>query len=529
MTEKLVVPNCPKCSLKMVMRTGRYGRFWGCAGYPKCKGTADVRTEVPDDDDNYEPSEYQQAIFEWLQNREPGTHLIVNALAGSGKTSTGLRMLQYTEGLDVLFVAFNKSIQKELARRAPHHVTVKTYHSLGFGACKDAYGVGMKDIDKRKVYRLLPDILDKNRYKALFPAINNIVSLVKANLEEPSDEVLWQIVDRYGVEVNGDAEVIFEAVRAAIKHCAKTTNKVDFDDMCWLPIVHNLPMHQYDIVIVDEAQDTNKNQIALALKSVKDEGSIIAVGDDFQAIYGFRGADTDAIPNLRKELDADTLPLSITYRCPRKIVEFINAGFPHIPLEYWEGNKYDGRIFYWSNSQAMSAWKDGDMVLCRTNAPLVSPCFSLIRRGVKATIRGRDIGKNLIALVDRMTPQTIVELITNLTTYKDLEIPKLIAANKNSAASALEDKVDTVIALTDGINTLDGLRDKIESVFTDDSEGVVFSSIHRAKGLQAERVSILRPDLFPHPYAKQGWEMEQEANIEYVAYTRTQRDLVFVS
>ena len=454
--------------------------------------------------------------------------MIVNALAGSGKTSTGLRMLRYTEGLDVLFVAFNKAIQKELARRAPDHVTVKTYHSLGFGACREAYGLSMRDVDSRKLYKMLPDILDRDRYKSLFPAITKLVSLVKANLEEPSDEVLWHIADRYGIEVNGNAPVIFDATRAVINHCRTTTNKVDFDDMCWLPVVHDLQMHKYDIVIVDEAQDTNKNQIALALKSVKDEGSIIAVGDDYQAIYGFRGADTDAIPNLREALDAETLPLSITYRCPKEIVEFVNAGFPNIPLEHWEGNKYVGRIFYWKHSEAMNAWHDGDMVLCRTNAPLVSPCFSLIRRGIKATIRGRDIGKNLADLADRMNRDTIIGLVEELIKYRDSQVPKLLAAEKNSQAQALEDKVETLIALTDGMNTIKELKERIEDVFTDEEEGVVFSSIHRAKGLQAERVSILRPDLFPHPYAKQGWEMEQEANIEYVAYTRTQRDLVFV-
>jgi DNA helicase-2/ATP-dependent DNA helicase PcrA len=65
-------------------------------------------------------------------------------------------------------------------------------------------------------------------------------------------------------------------------------------------------------------------------------------------------------------------------------------------------------------------------------------------------------------------------------------------------------------------------------IFSDDQVGVVFSSVHRAKGLEAKRVYILSPELMPHKMATKPWELEQERNIEYVAITRTLSELVYV-
>ena len=104
----------------------------------------------------------------------------------------------------------------------------------------------------------------------------------------------------------------------------------------------------------------------------------------------------------------------------------------------------------------------------------------------------------------------------------------MIAANKNTQAQALEDKVETILALADGCDDIGCLEDKIKLIFSEKAEGVVFSSIHRAKGLEAQRVYILHPELLPHPMAKADWEKEQEKNIEYVAITRTLDQLIYV-
>ena len=63
---------------------------------------------------------------------------------------------------------------------------------------------------------------------------------------------------------------------------------------------------------------------------------------------------------------------------------------------------------------------------------------------------------------------------------------------------------------------------------SDKQEAVLLSSIHRAKGLEAERVFLLFPDTLPHPKATQEWAKAQEFNLKYVALTRAKKDLFFV-
>jgi len=520
----------------MVKRSGRYGDFWGCNRYPDCKGTrngSDVPREsnpvkkvdsVENAKREFVPSKHQQAIFDFVKNGEG--HAVVEAVAGSGKTTTIVMALEFADpDSDVAFVAFNRHIAKELAKRAPNHVKVSTLHSLGYAACRKAYGNRIL-VEPSKVNKILETVMDKYVHGNKFSTIRRLVSLVKANLTDTSNDDLMQLASRYGIELNGDQDVIFNAVRIVVKKSYdQRKTVVDYDDMCWVPVVDSLVSRLFDFLFVDEAQDLNANQIQLVLQHLKAGGRVVAVGDRNQSLYGFRGADVNAIPNIIEALDAKTLPLSITYRCPKSHVRLAQQLVPEIQAAPWAG---EGVVRDIIAQNLVAEALHGDMVLCRTNAPLVSPCFELIRSGIKAVIRGRDIGKGLQVLIRKMKADTVVVLMAKLTEYKNREMAKLLAAEKASMAQAVQDKVETIIALADGMETIMELSFRIEQVFSDDVEGVVFSSVHRAKGLEAERVYILRPELMPHPMAKQEWELVQEENIKYVAYTRSKSELVFV-
>ena len=530
-------PACPKCGGAMAARTRKSdgNKFWGCRAFPTCTGTRNydgdaqgqavvpVSIEVTAEAMTW--SKYQVDIFRAVQNLSDGDNLVVEARAGTGKTTTiaqSTKLLPHDKNTVVL--VFNKHNVQPVKDKVPERVKVCTYHSLAYAACRKAWGAEIK-VDEKKVDYILENILDRDSTKYMWPIIHQLVSLVKANLTSTSDEDLNDIAGYYGIELNGDSVVIFQAVKEVISRCAVNTKVIDYDDMCWLPIFHNVPMDKYDYVYVDEAQDTNKVQMAIALNSVADAGHVIAVGDRFQSMYGFRGADAQAITNLIEGLQATVLPLSTTYRNPQCIVDLVTQKFPEIGLE---GTGKAGTISNLSYEQALVEYAAGDMVLCRTNAPLVPPVFDLIRRGVKATIRGRDIGKGLLSLVKKMRADDLTVLLSKLSEYQNKEVSKLMAADKTAQAQSLGDKVETIIALADGIDTIFDLENRITSIFSDEVEGVVFSTIHKAKGLEAETVYILGPDLLPHPMAKKEWERVQEANIEYVALTRTLSKLVYV-
>mgnify|MGYP001767810332 CR=1 FL=1 len=82
-----------------------------------------------------------------------------------------------------------------------------------------------------------------------------------------------------------------------------------------------------------------------------------------------------------------------------------------------------------------------------------------------------------------------------------------------------------VIKPTGKENIVD-LKFKIRTIFTDEIQGIVLSTVHKVKGLEADRVFIVRPDLLPMQNTK-SWQYIQEKNLEYVAYTRAKLDLIF--
>jgi DNA helicase-2/ATP-dependent DNA helicase PcrA len=472
----------------------------------------------------FKPSKYQQAIYDWVKENKSKA-LVVEACAGSGKTTTIVEALNIiSPDKEVLFVAFNTHIADELNKRTPENVTALTYHKLGLRAIQA--NVGRVDI---KDYKL------SNMFKYLFPeapslysSMRTLVSLTKATLTEPKDELLEELCFRHDIDMLDDPGYLFSIVRTMIAETSQRPNVVDFDDMCWLPIVLNYPMRKFDYVFIDEAQDTNKSQIELALRSVKSDGRIIAVGDRNQSIYGFRGADVDAIPNLIEGLKADTLPLSITYRCPKSHVKQCNELFPDIPIECAPKAK-QGHIGRMSEDEFLNFVQQGDIVLCRCNAPLVSPAFKLIRRGKKVSIKGREIGTNLISMIEKAGVTNIDNLHSMMNEYCNKEIQKFVLKHKEMSIQNVEDKRDTIFAIAKEVYSLEDLKAKIASIFADTIPDITFSSVHKAKGLEANKVFIINRDLMPHPKARLNWEKIQEQNIMYVAFTRAKESIVFVN
>lgn len=530
--DKFVQVTCPKCGEPMRKRNGRYGNFWGCSTYPKCKGTRSVKevkalvTKLKGYNKpgrKFKPSPFQQTIFDFISNGDGNA--VVEAVAGSGKTTTIVKALALTSKADkVLFCAFNKHIADELSSRSPKHVKVGTLHSLGFAALRQALPT-RPEVDNFKVWNIIKEELPLPKDYPLRAPLKKLVSLAKATLVDVTNPIAVEaMATYYSVAMNSEGERLIKLLPRVMAKCLDRTYIIDFDDMIWMPIVMGLPVTKYDWVFVDEAQDVSTVQIKLILKMCA--GRVVAVGDRKQGIYGFRGADNLAIPRLIEALNAQVLPLSISYRCPKSHVELAKKLVPQIEAAEWAK---DGVVRHIPYYKFMEEVGEGDLVLCRVNAPLVKACYSLIRRGQKAVIRGRDIGKQMGDLIDRMKTSDIHDLLTKLQEYKWQQSRRLKAAGKEGQIESLHDRCDTLEALCDGIRDLSELRHRITTIFDDITKnGVILSSVHRAKGDEADRVFIVKPELMPHPLATQPWQLEQEMNIKYVALTRSKLELVFV-
>ena len=490
--------------------------------------TTSVKEQSQPAKKEFTPSKYQQAVKTFVL--EQTGNAVVKAVAGSGKTSTIEWISNFLpKDSDNVYLVFNAHVRAEAEKKMPSWVTVMTTHQLGFAALrKNSTGKGMNiDADKvgKIVKRLLNQTWDDDKW--MIPSITRLVGLVKNLLTGTTDSELEELVGFYSIEVNDSFSRIANFVRLALTESNQDLVNIDFDDMLYLPNKLGLPIPQYDWLLLDEVQDFNNAQIQLVLKSKKPTGRVLAVGDSDQSLYGFRGSNVDAFDKVKSGLDAIELPLSISYRVPLCGVQFVNHTFPSIKFEAFE-KAIEGSIDNCSKEQFLGKAVDGDMVLCRTNAPLVAPCFELIRQGRKAIIVGREIGQGLIAFVSKFNKNKIEDLLAEMDAYKIKEGSKLAKREKFSQIEVLNDKIDTIAALGDGLEYTSQLINRISQVFSDNIQGVSFSTVHRAKGLEADNVFILEPQLLPHPMAKKEWEKQQEQNAAYVAYTRFKKVLTFV-
>lgn len=463
-------------------------------------------------------SEYQQAIFADIATGNGNTQ--VDALAGTGKTSTIVEGFYHLpRGKSSLMCAFNKSIQTELEARAPNEVTVKTLHALGYSACRRAFPkIGQPDKNKLDGY-LKAEKGDGGDTYELRSNMAKLISLGKGYLASTPKE-MDEIMDRHEVDPCGESRESF--IGSAIKvmeATKKDTHRIDFDDMIWLPNVLNLRLDKHDFVFIDEAQDLNLAQINLALNSANGNGRIISVGDEHQAIYGFRGADSNAIQNIVDRLESKRMPLSVTYRCAKNIVDKAKSIVPEIEAA---PNAEDGLVEECSTNQMLDRVKPGDFILSRVNAPLIKWCLALLKMRVPANIQGRDMGKHLLGLIKKSKAANVDALLEWLNEYEGMEVERMVKAKRDP--SVLHDKIDCLRTLCDGVISIADVKENIDKLFRDgdDKDRVILSSTHKAKGLERDRVFMLNDTYKP----SKGIE---EANLTYVAYTRAKRELYLVS
>jgi superfamily I DNA/RNA helicase len=464
-------------------------------------------------------SKFQKDIFKDIARGID--HTVVIARAGSGKTSTIVEGFKYLpKGKKTLMVAFNKSIADELRQRAPSYVDVLTLHSLGFRAIKQSFGANVTlEYDKCRI--IVSSIIGDDRdLWELNQSICKCVSLCKGFLcDIPSG--ISDLIDKFGIEMfDLSKEKFIEHVIKALSLCKAQKLVVDFDDMIWFPFVYRLNVGKFDVVFVDEAQDLNGAQIAMVLSAVKIDGRIIAVGDPAQSIYQFRGADSEAIPNLIARLKAKTLPLSVTYRCPKRIVKLAQEVVPDIECAE---DAEEGIVNNIQSVELLKSVKVGDFILSRTNAPLIKYCMALLKAGISANIQGRDIGANLLYFIKKSKAKTINSFITYVNTWRDQEVQRLMSEKKDTTACI--DKADCLLNLCEGTLTIKDLQEVIEKLFNDEDnyKKVILSTTHKAKGLERDRVFVL-----VNTYRYGPGVTGEEANLYYVAITRAKKELYLV-
>lgn len=480
-------------------------------------------------------SKQQQDIFSWFETpNEVYRNLVVRARAGTGKTTTIIEGVNRAPENKILLCAFNKRIAEELTSRLSNpNAVAKTLHSVGY-QCVRRFWEGLRIASGSERADALAESVCGPRCP---DAIKRLVSKLHTKGREIVPHsldpgFLYDLAITYECEpdeswgpnwdINYVAEKAVEAMELAATVKPVQTG-IDFADMIFLPVRNGWLQKSYDLVVVDEAQDMTVAQLEIAEGVCS--GRICVVGDDRQAIYGFRGADSDSLDRLKKQLKAKELGLNTTYRCGKVIVDLAKELVP----DFEAGpNNPEGTRSVLDLEKLINQVALGDFILSRLNAPLVSVAMALLRKGTRTRIAGRDIGSGLKALIRRLSKgrasDSVPELLLKIRNWESREVDRMLKARRPDRVDQIHDQADTLVAMAEDAVSVNELVNRIDSLFTDDGLGaagvVTCSSVHRAKGLEADRVFILAFTLRDHS--------QEELNIKYVAYTRAKSELIMV-
>jgi hypothetical protein len=510
----------------------------------------------------HNPTPEQQSIIDHVAT-ELSSHLMVSARAGAAKTSTIVMAAEHIPASrNPLAVAFNKRIADELTSRLPSHFTCKTLNALGHAAWTRARN-GKPKLDTDKMYNTAKLVLAENMSgqsdEDLFTDVLNLsrkaksIGLVplgapfaKEGVVPDTDESWQDIAFALGLDASIDRVILSRKVLlASIASAFK--NEIDFDDQIYMSVLFGGQYARFGDVFVDESQDLSTlNHMQLERIVGK---RLIAVGDPFQAIYAFRGADAQSMSTMKEKFSPMVeLNLTKSFRVPFNISRRQTDWVPDFDSMPFLG---EGEVQYWpKRSLEQTYWSLDDIpqvgaILCRNNAPLMRMAFALIKARRPVKVLGRDIGASLASVLEKAcgrSPKTIEEVYPKLDAWKQKELAK--ANGSESKLDVIHDRFASLMVLIDAsllgdkpaTNHLEVSR-FIRDLFSDREGGpqLVLSSGHRAKGFEWEWVMHLDPFRVPSSFAQKQeasgnpGPMVQEKNLRYVIETRSKDVLVLAN
>ena len=542
------------------------------------------------------PTEAQLKIYDFVKNGIGNG--IIDAVAGAGKTTTLMGCVSHIPNInDVIYCAFNTSIRKELQKKfkdSNQNVKVSTIHALGFQMLRatksfrlDDYKYNqiikepqffdtlIPDIDKILGYHSHPtvaelrqleersDILDWSEKNDLNEGQQYVGKIIRrlldinqkyrCTLEEDDVKCYDAMIRHFGIipyyeqgmsTYNDEVKAYFRLHQKLIKEgnsMAISHGIIDFTDQIYLPFIMNLTAQKkYGFVFVDECQDLSKAQVKVVEKYLREDGRLLAVGDPYQAIYGFAGADCNSFQRVTDSFNCTILGLTDCFRCPRNVILLAQSLRSDI-----KGFKdYPGKIFKIPNREVLINIKEGDLVICRTRLPLRALALKLINKDFKVKIHPDELQEFMGDYKKNFTPQELRKVLNDDIIEQFFEHAKVRnqkrITHENQNADAIirkiliKEEVDTMVTTLDflkkkyfdwHLNTLDNILKRLKLMLSNPSDDAIrISTIHRAKGLENNRVFILEYDKLP-PTRELEWENIQERNLHYVAVTRPKEEL----
>ncbi|PTA66619.1 DNA helicase UvrD [Deinococcus arcticus] len=471
--------------------------------------------------------------------RDTPRHLFLRATAGAGKTTTLTEAAWHLEARGVYF-AYNKHAVADLQPRLPERVRALTLHAHGYRLLQDLISAPLQVRDDKA--RMLAGLVLRQHPKLHGAAARAWTLAREECLHGLTPEQAQWIADQ--VQWPGAPRDLMDLVPLFHEMGSGAWDRegwADFADLLWLPVTRGHGAASLPLALVDEAQDLTPLRQAyvrnlLGLMPDQDPvGRLIFVGDSDQSIYMWAGADPLALNRLKTAVDALEFPLSVSFRCPREVVRYARAYSDFIQPA---PQSKVGVVQHISAQEA--TYTRGDVVLCRTNAPLIRLALDLMAKNLSVAVTGRDLARRLREGLEGAFPDSgpfSNECVTErVRAYLAPLAEPLVARSAEGdlgAKRALTELLDMtrclrylawVVSRRTGEGTLRAALELLGQLCREDADAdVLLASVHRAKGKEWPRVTILYPELMP---MSQGNPVEERA-VQFVAVTRAQQVLRF--
>lgn len=455
------------------------------------------------------PTPEQQQILEFVAGNG---NLMISALAGTGKTST-LEMIDAAVDGPHLLLCFNRAIAKEAEKRVRSTTQVRTFNGLGHRIWATAINRKISLVKSKKldIFREMTEAASKPRRQEmwkLWDSVSAAVDMARALGYIPADHARadkalcsWtKVKDALDEATNQSVQTLTDQVLLASIRMAYS-GIIDYSDQTYMPALFGGAYPQFPLVMVDEWQDLSPINQAIVDKVCR-RSRIIGVGDEAQAIYAFRGATEDSIPQARTKFAMASLPLSLSFRCPSAVVENVRWRVPAFRAAKMGGSVETGRSI-----------ADHGAVLCRNNAPLFALAVKLLVAGHKVDVSGVDLASRLSNIMTKLGPEDIPQG-TVMTLIDSWEQSKVENGSKTG-----HDVAAAMRVFARQSKTLGGALATVRHVAAQQGD-IHFLTGHRAKGLEWDHVYHLDQHLLR--------EDGQDPNLRYVIDTRSKDRLTYI-
>lgn len=441
-----------------------------------------------------------------------GPNIMINALAGTGKTSTLELIERATKVKPILYLVFTAKNREEATERMLSTTTVRNFNGLGHRVWAQACASKLV-MNKKKTNDILIDLIKSSPRKTQGPMWDSLwsvvhgVGLAKAlgyipegkypdarrlctqtefhqQLEEQPDDLISDLID----------EVLHRSIRMAYD------GVIDYNDQIYMPALFGGSFPRFPLVMVDEYQDLNPTNHAL-IDRVAKHSRLIGVGDPWQNIYGFRGAKAEGMREAVTKYSMAQRSLSISFRCPEAIVENARWRVPH-----YKWIKRGGHVEALTTLPGISI-PDDAAIICRNNAPLFRVALNLLASGRSVSVAGSDIGPKLIGMMKKLGPAEL-DQASVLSAIDDWEQERLA-----KGSTTAEDMAQCMRVFASYGSSL-GLAMAVAAHMFNQAGQIKLLTGHKAKGLEFPCVYHLDPHLLRSD--------EQDLNLRYVIETRSE-------